>query len=345
MKSSKRSVSRLATRVITWAALTTVSLGVVSACGSGEDEGGATTTTSGGGSGSGAAGSGSGVSGAAGNSEWVNLPDGGQVQVSSGGIQVTDENGTFTCYQITCAGHLLECGDCDDDDGDGVVDWRDRECLGPCDNTEGPALTAGIGGETGGPCLADCYFDFGNGPGNDDCHWDHRCDPLSVAPDYHPEGEDCEFQESRVDGRTCPTNQSETCLDYCRPLTPNGCDCFGCCTFPELNGSFVWIGSVEPNDSNEGSCTFDEVTNETNCEPCTPVEDCFNDCGVCELCLGKNELPPECIPPQYDGGTPDAGYPPGERCAEGIQPCGLEGEELCPRDYYCITGCCEPTIR
>jgi hypothetical protein len=284
------------------------------------------------------------MSGAAGNAEWVNLPDGGQVQLASGGITVTDESGTFTCYQITCAGHLLECGDCEDNDGDGKTDWHDRECLGPCDNTEGPALTAGIGGETGGPCKADCYFDFGNGPGNDDCMWDHRCDPLSVAPDYHPEGEGCAYEESRVDGRDCPAEQSDTCLDFCRPLTPNGCDCFGCCTFPELNGSFVWIGSVEPNDSNIGSCTFDEVTNETNCEPCTPVENCFNDCGYCELCLGKDTLPPECLQVP-DAGTPDAGYPPGERCPPDIQPCGLAGDLDCPRDNFCITGCCQPTIR
>lgn len=335
---------RVLVKTVVWSALIGLGLGLATACGEGDDSS-TSTTTSGGGTGSGGSGSNAGAGSGTAGAGWAVTADGGQVQVSGDGIQVTDENGTFTCYQITCAGHLLECGDCEDNDGDGVVDWRDRECLGPCDNTEGPALTAGIGGETGGPCKADCYFDFGNGPGNDDCQWDHRCDPLSVAPDYHPEGEGCAYEESRVDGRDCPAEQSDTCLDYCRPLTPNGCDCFGCCTFPELNGSFVWIGSVEPNDSNIGSCTFDEVTNETNCEPCTPVEDCFNDCGICELCLGKNELPAECIPQQYDGGMPDAGYPPGERCPADLQPCGLDGDELCPSGYYCITGCCEQTIR
>jgi hypothetical protein len=165
-----------------------------------------------------------------------------------------------------------------------------------------------------------------------------------VAPDYHPEGDVCPFDGSSVGGRTCPTHQSDACLNYCRPLTPNGCDCFGCCTFPELHGKFVWIGSVDPNDSNNGSCTFDTVTDETKCEPCTPVADCFNDCGVCELCLGKNTLPPECLPPK-DAGVPDAGPPPGERCIFSGQPCGLEGDAPCPQNYYCITGCCQATIR
>ena len=109
----------------------------------------------------------------------------------------------------------------------------------------------------------------------------------------------------------------------------------------------MWIGSVEPNDSNDGSCTFEDVNDETKCEPCTPVDNCFNDCGVCELCLGKTTLPAECVPQLEDGGAPDAGPPPGERCPSGVQPCGLPGDELCPPGgtYYCVTGCCQQTIR
>src|SRR5262245_17176013 len=82
----------------------------------------------------------------------------GPITIVDGGITISDDGGTFTCYQTTCNGHLLACGDCIDNDGDGRIDFRDPECLGPCDNTEGATLNAGIGGETGGPCLADCYF-------------------------------------------------------------------------------------------------------------------------------------------------------------------------------------------
>jgi hypothetical protein len=296
------------------------------------------------------------------------LPDGavavdGAAPVDLGpGTTIMEDGGfTWTCRRVSCGGRFTECGDCVDNDMDGVVDERDAECLGPCDNTEGPALTAGVGGETGGPCVADCYFDFGNGPGNDDCQWDHRCDPLAVSPSYPPEGSACPFDATRVDGRTCPAAQSEMCLDVCRPLTPNGCDCFGCCTFDALGGrsaaeggEYVWLGSVFEG-TNEGSCTLDVVRDTSLCKPCTPVADCLNDCGRCELCVGRDPatLPPDCFPPPppVDGGTSDGGTtpadmgpPPPPRCDPGVQVCGLPGEPPCPLDTYCVTGCCVPTI-
>jgi len=278
--------------------------------------------------------------------------------VTDGDVDVEEDGGTWTCHVTICDGHLLECGDCEDNDGDGLIDSHDRECLGPCDNTEGAALTTGVGGETGGPCRADCYFDFGNGPGNDDCHWDSRCDPLAVPPRFDPEDDECRYEAGRVGSRDCPPTQSELCLDTCMPLTPNGCDCFGCCSFPALvgrsgedGGEFVWLGSHFEG-SNEGSCTFDDILDRTLCRPCTPVEACMNPCGPCELCLGREELPPECFddePP--DGGPGDGGHtedggigPPGPRCPEGIQPCGLPTDPECAPGSYCITGCCQPIL-
>ncbi len=259
---------------------------------------------------------------------WDPTGDGGPIAVRDGGIDVGGDAGAWTCYETTCDGKLLECGDCIDNDSDGEFDSRDRECLGPCDNTEGPGLNAGVGGETGGPCKADCYFDFGNGPGNDDCHWDHRCDPLSVDPNYYPEGQDCALEADRVGTKDCPATQSQTCHDVCRPLTPNGCDCFGCCTFPELDGGYVWIGAL--NGDNDGSCTFDDINDPNACPPCTPVADCSNDCARCELCIGKDTLPADCMEV--------------ERCDVGIQACGLAGDPDCPADDYCVSGCCQRTI-
>jgi hypothetical protein len=254
--------------------------------------------------------------------------DGGPIVVRDGGIPVGGDGGAWDCYETTCDGKLLECGDCLDNDGDGEFDSRDQECLGPCDNTEGPGLNAGVGGEGGGPCKADCYFDFGNGSGNDDCHWDHRCDPLSVPPNYYPEGQDCELDESMLGGTDCPATQSTTCLDVCRPLTPNGCDCFGCCTFPELDGGYVYIGALD--EDKEGSCTFDLINDASACPPCTPVADCSNGCGRCELCIGKDTLPADCMAE--------------ERCDVGIQACGLDTDPNCPADDYCVSGCCQRTI-
>lgn len=287
--------------------------------------------------------------------------DGGAVGADAAGMDASAADGAVTddggggggCRPVQCDGRTTECGDCMDNDTDGVVDSRDPECLGPCDNTEGPILLAGVGGETGGPCLADCYFDFGNGPGNDDCHWDHRCDPLSVGPRFDPEGMACEFDAARVGGRDCPDPQSEMCIDYCRPLTPNGCDCFGCCTFDAIagrpaseGGEYVWIGSVEDG-TNDGTCTLEEVTDVDACRPCTPVGDCNNPCGPCELCIGRDTLPPECTPSPDGGVPPDGAIPDGGveyRCDPGVTPCGLPGEADCPVDFYCVTGCCVPTL-
>jgi hypothetical protein len=87
-----------------------------------------------------------------------------------------------------------------------------------------------------------------------------------------------------------------------------GCDCFGCCTFPELAGrgpdngpGYVWIGAMD--DKNNGTCTFADVLDQAKCPPCTPVQGCWNECGTCELCLGKDTLSPECTPPAPDAGS------------------------------------------
>ncbi len=297
--------------------------------------------------------------GDAGNDGGWDFDADGPIVQRDGGIDIEEDGGSWTCFETVCDGHMTECGDCVDNDEDGLVDSHDPECLGPCDNTEGPALTTGVGGERGGPCRADCYFDYGNGDGNDDCQWDSRCDPFSVAPYFDPEGEACEFDPDSPGTGNCPDEQSDLCLEVCMPLTPNGCDCFGCCTFPALagrstsdGGEYVWLGSVD--EDKNGTCTFADILDRSLCRPCSPVADCWNDCGPCELCLGRDELPPECFedPPDAgpgdggttDGGTTDAGSPPGPRCPDELQPCGLDIDPPCPEWHYCITGCCQQTV-
>ncbi len=112
------------------------------------------------------------------------------------------------CHIIECAGRVTLCGNCIDDDEDGLIDNDDPECLGPCDNYEGEELLSGVGGETGEQCKADCYFDFGNGAGNDDCRWSRSCDPLEPKVQ-------CTYDEGLLGSKDCPDthnrNSARTC--------------------------------------------------------------------------------------------------------------------------------------
>jgi hypothetical protein len=305
----------------------------------------------------------------------MSLPDGAVVG-PDGQVIVPDvvapvdtgvaDTGTGPCVPRACAGGggVAQCADCIDNDRDGLTDDRDPECLGPCDNTEGPILLTGVPGETGGRCRVDCYFDAGNGSGSDGCRWDHRCDPLSVALNFPPEGSTCPFDPGAVGGMTCPRSQPAQCLNSCRPITPNGCDCFGCCTFPSIRGrsaamggEFVWLDSA--NAAGEGTCTLAAAGDVNRCKSCTPVPSCFNDCGPCEVCIGRPMPPPECfatsmpdggVVPGPDGSVirPDGSVPatdggtPAMQCPAGLQPCGLPGQAACAANFYCTTGCCIP---
>jgi hypothetical protein len=306
--------------------VTLLAFAVAAACGGDSDDAGSGGSANGGSSSGGASGAGGGADGSAGTGATGTgggfNPDGGISQ---------------------CQSHVYECGDTLDNDNDGLTDANDPDCLGPCDNTEG-SYYGGIPGQNNAPCKADCYFDQDTGPGNDDCYWNHNCDPLAVAPDYPPEGSDCKYDPN---AKTPGTNkscaeldqaQSKLCSDYCGPLTPNGCDCFGCCELPAGGGKFVYLGSEV---SGVGSCDMASLADPAKCKPCTPVKACLNGCGKCELCIGKTSVPPECYPP--DGGD-DAGWDGGvePQCPAGKQPCGLPGQAACAAGYYCITGCCQP---
>ncbi|MFT3769660.1 MAG: hypothetical protein QM820_29845 [Minicystis sp.] len=238
--------------------------------------------------------------------------------------------GSF-CQVKTCQGKVYQCGDCLDNDGDCRIDSADDQCLGPCDNTE-DSFYGGIPGQNNSPCKSDCYFDADTGSGNDDCYWSHKCDPFEVAPAYAPEGSQCAYNpNANISGTplTCSqlyVTQSQACGNYCGPLTPNGCDCFGCCQIPVPNTTqtvTVWLGSENP--SGVGSCNINTLTDTTKCKPCTQVQACLNTCDHCELCIGKPTLPPDCLT---------------QICPDTAVPCGLPSQPPCPTGSSCITGCC-----
>jgi hypothetical protein len=245
-----------------------------------------------------------------------------------------DGGGTSGCLPVTCEGQSFKCGDCRDNDEDGLVDSADPECLGPCDDTE-DSFYGGIPGNST-PCRQDCYFDNDSGSGNDDCYWSHRCDPLSVAPDFPPSWDArCEYDaNAMIPGSpgTCAelsTAQSERCQQTCQPLTPNGCDCFGCCELPHGSGIHVWLGSTV---GGAGSCDLASAAEPTRCHRCRPVRGCFNACDPCEVCVGR--------PPSDMGSCMEGGNQGPQACGAGQAPCGRPGQAPCGANQYCITGCC-----
>lgn len=275
--------------------------------------------------------------------------EGGLTILDGGGVLLPD-GGVIACSPAPCQGRYYQCGNCLDDDRDGLSDSEDPDCLGPCDNNEAGfnLLIPGIGAT----CNRDCYFDQDSGSGNDQCGYSLLCDPLS--PGTRPRGSSCPFDPRR--DCTGERGQPPACLEFCGPLVPNGCDCFGCCEIPGGSGNFVFVGS-EP-ERGQPPCSLATADNPGSCRPCTPNRECFNECGRCELCLGRTELPPECFPPpppsdggvpglpdggRLDGGRPvpvDGGTPPPPRCPTGQQACGLPGDPACPAGYFCLTGCC-----
>jgi hypothetical protein len=226
------------------------------------------------------------------------------------------------CSPATCQGKLYLCGDCKDNEGDCRADDRDGECFGACSNNES-GFKGEIPGQNQNPCQKmDCYFDQDSGSGNDNCYWSQSCDPLEpMSCNYDA---DSSIPGTGSDCAEAQATQSATCNSFCGELTPNGCDCFGCCDVEKDGNSYtIFLGSEDS--GGEGSCNLAVVDQPDKCHPCTQVEGCLNSCDVCELCLGKDELPAACEGQQ--------------NCGEQT-PCGLPGQAACDEGQFCLTGCC-----
>ena len=260
------------------------------------------------------------------------------------------------------AGGITECSDCIDNDGDGKADAADPDCTGYLDNSEANLGTS-ISGDNKN-CHQDCFFDGDSGSGNDGCEWDLHCDPLE--PSQHiispPAQTNCLPYDSTMLGTascpwettTCTTycHESQQCLNVCLPITPNGCDCFGCCAIPLAGGGTKTVllrdtcqanadGTIDPDqdDNNDGKL---------DCPPCTQQPDCINTCGPCEICIGKPTIDPSCYPPPPSDAGPADAWPydaaPPSPCDPGVIYCGPGGIDpnMCPPNTYCVTGCCIP---
>jgi len=209
---------------------------------------------------------------------------------------------------IPCNGTIYQCGDMIDNDRDGLIDLDDPECISPCDDNEASFQTD-LPGQNN-DCKGDCYFDANSGGGDDKCEWNLMCDPLNPGAQVG-----CAY-DPNLPGNMCMLEMPQECLDFCVPLVPNGCDCFGCC---EVAGQFVYLDSSP-------DCSLDNLD---GCEACTFYENCGNPCmpELCELCFGQSpdDLPEGC-------GMPE--------CPMDLQPC-LQNTD-CVEGTWCQTGCCVP---
>ena len=123
---------------------------------------------------------------------------------------------------------MAQCSDGIDNDGDGKIDYDDPECVGPLDNDESSFAT-GIPGDNMDACKQDCFFDGNSGAGDDDCDWQLKCDPRSTNAKCPYDQQYATSARERV---LAVELAVAACINFCRKLVPNGCDCFGCCAGP-----------------------------------------------------------------------------------------------------------------
>ncbi|HMI91827.1 MAG TPA: hypothetical protein VK509_10715 [Polyangiales bacterium] len=281
------------------------------------DSGTSNGSGSGGDAGSGAGGSSGSGSSVSGSGAGASAPgDGGMV------------DGPSASDPLELCGGPCACADGIDNDDDGVTDGFDSECTGAADDDEGSFAT-GIPGDNRDPKWQDCFFDGNSGAGDDGCRYSTSC----IDGDLESDDPKCTV--------------TQQCLDFCKPRTPNGCDCFGCCTFTLADGS---MRSVRL----EAACNQETWE---GCNECVPAAECVNECGRCELCPGKtiDLLPADCGPPPPSagsggsggsggaGGTGGTGEPPPPyTCDDGQGVCSMSSN--CPVGYYCSFGCCQPSV-
>ncbi len=274
------------------------------------------------------------------------------------GITVTENDEGDV--EFLCGGSVCACSDGVDNDGDGTQDGNDSECTGPFDNDEGTFAT-GISGDNKDGKWQDCFFDGNSGAGDDGCRYHTDC-LTGDLPEDHPD---------------CVVTQQ--CVDYCQPLAPPGCDCFGCCEVQDESGQMLHIIVGE-------SCSMEQLDDERACPRCEPTTICENECGECEICLGMTheDLPDSCTPPEMpptsddppdqgmggapgddddddgaggddgdDPNPPDDGMggsggddpdpPPSNTCDNGATACFDNAD--CASGQYCSLGCCKTAFR
>ncbi|HVW23794.1 MAG TPA: hypothetical protein VHC69_00390 [Polyangiaceae bacterium] len=226
-----------------------------------------------------------------------------------------------------CPASGCACSDGIDNDGDGLVDAADPECVGAEDNDEATFAT-GMPGDNRDPKWQDCFFDGNSGAGDDRCRYPTGC-LTGAIPQTDP---------------SCAITQY--CLDHCAAFAPKNCDCFGCCTVP-----------FGPDTVDSGAGTVDIVLTKT----CTAAK--LDDTTACPRCVKSttcepptnppptnppptnppptSTTPPPTNPPPTSTTPPE--NPPPPTCADGSPICS--DMQPCVQSLVCVSGCCEPSVR
>jgi len=310
-----------------------VAMLVAAGCGSSSPAGSPGSAGNSAGGNGGTSASGNGGTSSSGNGGTSSSGNGGTSSSGNGGTSSSGNGGTSGATGT--GGSKVgtsQCSDGIDNDHDGKIDYDDPECVGPLDNDESSFAT-GIPGDNMDACKQDCFFDGNSGAGDDHCDWQLKCDPASV-------NSKCPYDQSYADSHTMEcsvsASQSMACINACRKLVPNGCDCFGCCVVPGAPAPILLAAT----------CTAANFNDPTKCPRCTQVTQCSNPCEHCEICIGKPTLPADCTTTTPDAGT-DGPPPPPPQCGTDYQPCGpgtSTPADSCPQGLGCITGCCTPLV-
>jgi hypothetical protein len=232
-----------------------------------------------------------------------------------GGGEIDAGGGGGGGGSIDCTADGPQCNNCEDDDGDELIDGADIQCSGALDDDESSFAT-GIPGDNIDPVLQDCFFDGNSGEGEDGCQRPTCCLTEGVSDTCPPPGpnSDCSV--------------SQECIDFCAPLVPPGCDCFGCCTICNDTDCYdIAIGLAE------ADCDADTLDDPDLCPTCEKADDCAGEeCNAdpedCILCPGETEadLPDTCTMQECPDSTP------------------CDTSDQCGTDEYCSNGCCLPTV-
>lgn len=245
-----------------------------------------------------------------------------------------------------------QCSDCVDNDMDGRVDGFDPECTGPADNDESSFKT-GLPGDNSDPTKQDCFFDGNSGQGGGDCDQHVCC--LLQAPDIAT----CEtilgmtLTGPAYDPTKCykpfgTVDVPAGCAANCGPLSPPGCDCFGCCTVCQDPNDVTSCRDIIVNAAVSPMCDSSNITDngmdgtdntgDEPCKRCVKNTDCGDstpcnatDPTSCVLCPGQD---PSTLPPSCNGGT----------CPDGVMECDAT-TGACPEGTYCTNGCCVGIIQ